>query len=212
MNRHYLYVDGESHFINADKLLTGAFGENYASQSLVRFTGPRVHSPLHLRSDCRYFWDYTFFERTFPNIEPERRYYCTCFTGTTEGLFDTNVFLRKHNFEPHVVQELKDLAKARDNMLNAKAVLIKAKGVDTGLVVRLLEDAYNDLFDVCILFASDADFIPAIEAVKRQGKRVIVVGYSDCLQKNSPLFFVPEKFIDIGGVKYFKDNYGPKPP
>lgn len=209
--RYYIYVDGESHCVNAERSLERFFGSDYAQKSIVQFVGPRQHVPMNMRADCRFFWDEYHYRDAFHVISPERQYYFTCFTGTPEGLFDAKVFLKKQNFDPHIIHELKDLSKARDNMLNKDAVLIKAKGVDTELAVRLLEDAYSNLFDACILYTSDADIIPAIEAVRRRGKRVFVVGHSDCLQKNSPLFYIPERFIDIGG-SYFKDHFGPKPP
>lgn len=46
------------------------------------------------------------------------------------------------------------------------------KGVDVSLVVDMLTGAFTDTFDVAILVSSDGDFKPAVEAVRRVGKRV----------------------------------------
>ena len=65
------------------------------------------------------------------------------------------------------------------------------------LAVRIIEDAYHDVYDACYLFSSDLDFIPVIQAVKRLGKQVIVCGYRHAIGKRSELEFVPDGFADI---------------
>lgn len=52
----------------------------------------------------------------------------------------------------------------------------RQKGVDTLLSVDMLVGAFERLFDVAILVAGDADFVPAVLEVKRRGVRVLVVG------------------------------------
>lgn len=47
------------------------------------------------------------------------------------------------------------------------------KGVDTLLPVEVLELCMRDAFDDAILFAADEDYVPLVEAVKRDGRRVI---------------------------------------
>jgi uncharacterized LabA/DUF88 family protein len=66
------------------------------------------------------------------------------------------------------------------------------------LTVRLLEDAYRRIFDVCYLFTSDVDYAPLIRAVQRIGQKVIVFGYRDGMGNNSELEYVPDAFIDLG--------------
>ena len=82
----------------------------------------------------------------------------------------------------------------------------KAKGVDIGLAVRMLEDAYENCFQVCFLFTSDIDYLPVIKALRRMGKCVMVMGYRDGLGKNTPLEYVPDQFIDLG--EYMDQRYG----
>ena len=50
------------------------------------------------------------------------------------------------------------------------------KKTDVNIAVRLLEDAYDDLFDVAIVISGDGDLAPPIEAVHRRcpSKKVIV--------------------------------------
>ena len=50
------------------------------------------------------------------------------------------------------------------------------KGSDVHLGVRLVADAYDDLFDTALLVSGDADLQPAIDIVRtRANKRVIVM-------------------------------------
>jgi uncharacterized protein (TIGR00288 family) len=81
-------------------------------------------------------------------------------------------------------------------MSNA-GVVEKAKGVDIGLSVRVIEDAYHNIFDTCYLFTSDIDFLPVVAAIQRIGKKVIVFGYMDGLGTRSKLEYVPDGFVDL---------------
>jgi uncharacterized LabA/DUF88 family protein len=51
-----------------------------------------------------------------------------------------------------------------------------------------------------LLFTSDSDFLPAIEAVQRMGKRVTVLGFKKYLKDRSRLEYVPGEFVDMGEV------------
>lgn len=50
------------------------------------------------------------------------------------------------------------------------------KKTDVNIAVRLLEDAFDDLFDVAIIVSGDGDLAPPIESVRRRlpSKRVVV--------------------------------------
>jgi uncharacterized LabA/DUF88 family protein len=56
-------------------------------------------------------------------------------------------------------------------LVDGRAVY-EEKGVDVSLVVDMLTGAFTDTYDVAILVSSDGDFKPAVEAVRRVGKRV----------------------------------------
>jgi hypothetical protein len=45
---------------------------------------------------------------------------------------------------------------------------------------------------------SDLDFLPIIEAVRRMGKHVTVLGYKDDASKGREFEYIPDKFVDIG--------------
>lgn len=214
MNRIYLYVDGESHFSLANHCLVKLHGNDYPENGIIRYFGGGTPIKVEIEKRYSFFWDVLCIRQDLQGylntLMPSRMYYFTSFTGTTDNLFEAHQFLRLQGFEPQIVSEPKDLLKSRANSLNKNAIIIKPKGVDTKLAVTLLEDAYGDLFDICILLTSDADFIPSIEAVKRRGKRVVVVGHGECLAKNSPMYYLPEKFIDIG-INYCRNHYHLKP-
>lgn len=52
----------------------------------------------------------------------------------------------------------------------------RQKGVDTLITVDMLVGAVDRVFDVAILVAGDADFVPVVQEVKRRGVMVGVIG------------------------------------
>lgn len=48
----------------------------------------------------------------------------------------------------------------------------RQKGVDTLIAVDMLAGAFDHIFDVAILVAGDADFVPVVQEVKRRGVKV----------------------------------------
>lgn len=59
------------------------------------------------------------------------------------------------------------------SMLRDESITFQEKGVDTLLTVEMMEGCLRDTFDVAILFAADEDYVPLVEAVKRDGRRVV---------------------------------------
>jgi uncharacterized LabA/DUF88 family protein len=57
--------------------------------------------------------------------------------------------------------------------LRDESIRFQEKGVDTLLTAEMLEFCIRDAFDDAILFAADEDYLPLVEAVKRDGRRVI---------------------------------------
>lgn len=47
------------------------------------------------------------------------------------------------------------------------------KGVDVKIAMDLLLDAIDDRYDTALLVSSDADFVPAVQHVRKLGKRVV---------------------------------------
>lgn len=51
------------------------------------------------------------------------------------------------------------------------------KGVDVKIATDLLVGAYENLYDEAIIISSDTDLIPAMEKIKRMGKKIEYVGF-----------------------------------
>ena len=65
------------------------------------------------------------------------------------------------------------------------------KGVDVRMAVDLIVGSYEDKFDNAILVSSDTDLIPALKHIRKQGKKVEYIGFSNkpsfALQKEADL-------------------------
>lgn len=71
----------------------------------------------------------------------------------------------------------------------------KTKIVDISLTIDALRHAYHDHIDELYLFSGDADYVPLVKEVMRQGKRVVVAALSDGLSPH--LRRCGDKFIDL---------------
>ncbi len=58
------------------------------------------------------------------------------------------------------------------------------KGIDVALAIHMLEGAYLDRYDTAILVSGDADFCPAVHAVKARGKHVEVACFEQGLAED----------------------------
>lgn len=80
----------------------------------------------------------------------------------------------------------------------------RQKGVDTLIAVDMLVGAFTKLFSVAILLAGDADFVPVIYEVRRQGVMVVVTGWertlSDDLRRSADRFVALEKLPDTSAL------------
>ena len=52
------------------------------------------------------------------------------------------------------------------------------KGVDVHLCVDLLSGAYEKRYDTAILISSDTDLIPAIEKIRKLGRKIEYIGFA----------------------------------
>jgi uncharacterized LabA/DUF88 family protein len=155
---------------------------------------------IRVEASAKFFWDIRY-----PNMAPHPFHqnridgaaYYTAFSGDADGHRAVCVNLRRQRFDPQVTLELTKLADRRKNSMSNAGVVEKAKGVDIGLSVRVIEDAYHNIFDTCYLFTSDIDFLPVVAAIQRIGKKVIVFGYMDGLGTRSKLEYVPDGFVDL---------------
>lgn len=189
----HLYIDGESHFVRTEQCVKSILGEGVTLESLTRHQ-------LLVDPRCEFFWDkfYRWNERLRLNdtVAPKRIHFSSC-SGDDDLLHTVRSEVRKHDFEPQITREQRQLAKQRENLLKEAGVIEKGKGVDIALAVRMLEDAHRDVFDECLLFTSVVDYIPVIKAVQGTGKTVFVVGYGNGIGKHSELEYIPERFVDL---------------
>jgi uncharacterized LabA/DUF88 family protein len=207
MSDVYLYVDGESHYEGSAKcwrnLQKDQSLETLGARPNLAFSG-KTNFPEHPRFSlyhkAHFFWDGMLL-RCARALEQyaHRAVYVTSIATDDNGEHSAAVYIRKAGFEPLIVREDRDLAKSHKAALEKQQMLIKGKGVDISLAVRMLEDAQRDLFKTCVLVTSDADYLPLIEAVRRMGKNVAVLGYGEDIAKRNPKFeYVPDQWVDIG--------------
>jgi uncharacterized LabA/DUF88 family protein len=69
------------------------------------------------------------------------------------------------------------------------------KGVDVMLACDMLVGAFHGIFDVAILIAGDADFVPLVYEVKRRGVSVVVG--ADAASTAPDLRAAADRFIDF---------------
>lgn len=110
-----------------------------------------------------------------------RCYYYTAVRGSEERVVAVKRQLRHIHFDPQVFKKIKN----------------KSKGVDITLSRDMLSHAYGGHYDVAILFAGDGDYLPLIDEVKRQGKRVCVC------------YFEEEKAGLSGDLRVVADHFSP---
>ena len=117
------------------------------------------------------------FEEIINKIETKREvvdifYYTALLDKFTneKGYKEHKKFLDKIKKIPNFNVVLCNLRKV---ILEDGSVDFAIKGDDVYLATDLIKGAYEDLYDVAIIVSGDADFIPAIKLVQKNGKKVI---------------------------------------
>jgi uncharacterized LabA/DUF88 family protein len=102
----------------------------------------------------------------FPGLQQlgTRSYYYTSVIGDDVKIFSVREALHDLGFQPEVFK--------RDS--GSK----RSKGVDLALAKDILSNAFNDNYDVALLYASDGDYVPIVNEVKRLGKVVYLVTFT----------------------------------
>jgi uncharacterized LabA/DUF88 family protein len=199
----YVYIDGESHYIRSQEAWRLIYGKDASLEAIAQKGNPSRDHILVIPK-AKVFWVRWTFETG------ERNVYFTSASADEPAVHDIRIQLRSADLEPYVVAERRKLAAQRQNVLKSTGVIEKAKGVDAALSVRVLEDAYHDNYNECVIYTSDADYLPVIEAVRRRGKRVTVCGYGSGLSTQSPLLYVPDQFVDM--EQLLRRNFEPMLP
>jgi uncharacterized LabA/DUF88 family protein len=116
--------------------------------------------------------------------------------------------IRKHYYtcvgqdEPHR-RQIEALLK--DSGLEAPRVFPKVRGsrskrVDISLSTEMLTHAHRDNYDMAILVAGDEDYVPLVEAVMAEGKRVVVWFFGEGQGLSPALKGAADHFFDVGTV------------
>jgi hypothetical protein len=210
--RAYVFVDAENHFLRSCAAAEELVGSKRAAQA---FATAKTHVPeirgfpnaingrqFGWNPDLQLFWDCYVLSGggilTGLDVTITRAVFaCSC-SGDEDKMHEVRTELRRIGFEPIVVHEPKALKRRRGDTLQQRGLLDKPKGCDIEIATRMVADAAADLYDYCFLFTSDADFMPAIKAVRAMGKIVWVFGYASVLPKRSPYLYVPDRFVDLG--------------
>lgn len=211
--RAYIFIDAENHFIRSTAAAEDVIGSPKSAEALSKveynFGGDRFPTSFGTsrflwNPKLQLFWDCQLLFRghrlTKLGAKILRAVYCCSFAGGDEKAHEMAVKLREYEFDPIVVRESKALSNRRAGTLKQEGLIEKAKGCDIAIAARMVADAAADLYDCCFLFTSDADFLPAVKAVRRMGKIVCVFGYKAGLSERSPYLHVPDLFVDIGPV------------
>lgn len=128
------------------------------------------------------------------SIEPTaiRAYYYTSVVGDEQRIKSVEQSLWENGFLAKVFKKHKKQ--------------IKSKGVDIALATDFLSNAFLNNYDVAVLIAGDADYIPMVNEVKRLGKLVYVVFFhGEKLGLNLTLHLASDQFLNIGGT--FKEQW-----
>ena len=118
-----------------------------------------------------------------------RKYYYTSITGDSDKLIEIEEKLKSIGIEaPRIFQKKKGKG---------------SKQVDISLATDMLTHAHRNNYDIAILVAGDGDYVPLVEAVMSEGKRVVLwffeEGLNPLLKRKVDLYF------DIG-IFLLKDS------
>jgi uncharacterized LabA/DUF88 family protein len=207
----YLFIDAENHFLRATAVAEEIIGSPKAARAMSEaktrlrpisgFPDDINGERFGWNPELQLFWDCELLSRggLLTDLQAwiaRAIYACSC-TGDEDKAHEMRVQLRKYGFEPLVVREPKNLRQQRVDTRERWGLIEKPKGCDIAIATRMVADAAADLYECCFLFTSDADFLPAVEAVRRMGKVVWVFGFASALPERSPYLYVPDRFIDL---------------
>jgi NYN domain len=103
----------------------------------------------------------------FPNLQqrPERAYYYASTRGDERDRDAVTKALWDLGFTPKVFKRPADDSR-------------KSKAVDIAFATDVLTHAFYGHYDVAVLVAGDEDYVPLVDEVKRQGRRVVVAFFT----------------------------------
>jgi len=170
-----LFVDGENFTKRGQAVLKAAGVANPTTDRWRRDVFLWVPQHEATRSILGNWWR----EGTGPQRATRAYFYTSMNTGEPEWT-DTRLALRALGFEPRLFPRRQG----------------RSKAVDIALTTDVLTLAYEDAYEVAVLFAGDGDYVPLVEAVKRSGRHVVVAFFStDGLSPD--LRIAADEFVDL---------------
>ncbi len=96
------------------------------------------------------------------------------------ALLDKSINEERYKEHKRFLDKIKKIPNFHVVLCNLRKVILEdgsvdfaIKGDDVYLATDLIKGAYENLYDVAIIISGDADFIPAINLVRKNGKKVI---------------------------------------
>ena len=171
-----MFVDGENFTIEGQKFATAA--------NLTLFGGK------HWKEDV-YLWFPGLLGRQTSFISAQlgrdvnetavRAHYYTSVSGNEEVIRETERALWALEFHAEVFK---------------KPQGERAKRVDITLARDMLSHAYQHHYDIAVLIAGDGDYVPLVDAVKKNGKMVVVAFFGG-RGLNESLKLAADNFFDL---------------
>jgi uncharacterized LabA/DUF88 family protein len=151
-----LFVDGENLTIQAEKLTQGISlreGTHYTPEVFVWMPTFSARENIYSGAGLPIYGDAI------------RSHYYTSCVGDDQKLFKIKENLRGLGFHPGVFKKPQGRA--------------KSKGVDITLTKDMLSHAFLNNYQIAVLIAGDADYVPLVQEVQRLGKIVYVAFFSE---------------------------------
>ena len=131
----------------------------------------------NLYHNLRRFDIKTRFEDIIKRIETKREivdiFYYT-------ALLDKSIDEKKYKDHKRFLDKIKIIPNFNIVLCNLRKIVLpdgsvdfSIKGDDVYLATDLIKGSYENLYDIAIIVSGDADFIPAINLVRKNGKKVI---------------------------------------
>jgi len=119
----------------------------------------------------------TNFENIIKKIETKREiidiFYYT-------ALLDRSIDEKRYNSHKKFLNKIKQIPNFNVVLCNLRKMILEdgkidfaIKGDDVHLATDLIKGAYENQYEIAIIVSGDADFIPAIRLVQKNGKKVI---------------------------------------
>ena len=177
-NRTFILVDGENLVLRYQSSL---YGGTQNTEGTVHIPDVLVWHPTITRyvpmNIIRVSY-YTTLVGDEPTIEATKKKIADIHFDYTVG---RNEWLGSGRLCPHVFKKEKNSQ--------------KTKSVDINITIDALRHTYNDSLDTLFLFSGDGDYIPLIQEVMRQGKRVVIGAFSNGL--NQTLLHIADSFLNL---------------